>query len=433
MDPLYLALLGFGIMLFLIFLRVPIGVSMALCGIVGFAQLAGWGAAVSLIGSEPASAMSNLDMSVIPLFMLMGSLAVAGGLASDIYDVADALIGHRPGGLATTTVLASAGFGSVCGSAVATTATFGRVAMPEMLARGYKPGLAAGTIAAGGTLGIIVPPSSIAILYSVLSEQSILQLFSALFIPAILAVVSYLIAIRITVMRDPQAAPPGSKLPLSERLRSLKQAWSVIVLATIVLGGIYSGIFTVIEAASVGVFVAFSFLVLRGRLTRQTFLRVLADASSASAMIYIMVFGANIFSYFIAVTGGASFVIGSIADLSVPPIVIIFGLVLVYIILGAFFDEVAAVVITLPFVIPLMQHFGYDLIWWGVINIVLIGMGMLTPPIGINVMLLNTMYKEIPMGQIFRGVIPFICADVIRLMLLIIFPEISLWLPSILQ
>ncbi|ALV30467.1 C4-dicarboxylate ABC transporter permease [Pannonibacter phragmitetus] len=433
MDPLILALAGFCIMLALIALKVPIGVSMALCGVAGFAQIAGWGAAVSLIASEPASAMSNLDLSVIPLFMLMGSLAVAGGLATDIYDVAEALIGHRRGGLATTTIVASAGFGSVCGSAVATTATFGRVAMPEMLARGYKPGFAAGAVAAGGTLGIIVPPSGIAILYSVLSEQSILQLFAACVIPAMLAVLSYLIAIQISVRRDPDAAPPGEMLPLPARLRAARKAWSVIVLATAVLGGIYSGIFTVNEAASVGVFIAFLFLVMRGKLTRKTFVRILADASSASAMIYIMVFGANIFSYFISITGAAAFIINAIAVLPVPPVVIIFGLVGVYIFLGAFFDEVAALVITLPFVIPLMQHLGYDLIWWGVINIILIGLGMLTPPIGINVMLLNTMYREIPMGVIIRGVVPFICAGIFMLVILIAFPQLSLWLPSVLQ
>jgi C4-dicarboxylate transporter, DctM subunit len=423
MDPLVIALLGFCIMLSLIFLRVPIGISMALCGIVGFAQVAGWGAAVTLMATEPASAMSNIDLSVIPLFMLMGSLAVAGGLATDIYDVASALIGHRPGGLATTTVLASAGFGAVCGSAVATTATFGRVAMPEMLDRGYKPGLAAGTIAAGGTLGIIVPPSSMMILYSVLSEQSILQLFTAALLPACLAVVFYLIAVRFTVTRDPMAAPPGAKLPMRDRLMALRKGWSVIVLATVVMGGIYSGIFTVNEAASVGVIVSFAFVVMRGKLKRATFLRVLAEASSASAMIYIMMFGANIFSYFIAVTGAAGFLIGGISSLAVPPIVVIFGLLLLYIFLGAFFDEVAAIVITLPFVIPIMHHFGYDLIWWGVINIVLIGIGML----------LNSMYRDIPMNVIFKGVVPFICADIARLALLVIFPQISLWLPSVLH
>ncbi|WP_205470460.1 TRAP transporter large permease subunit [Breoghania sp. L-A4] len=318
MDPLLIALIGFVLMLALIALHVPIGISMALCGVVGFAQIVGWGPAFSLMASEPASAMANLDLAVIPLFMLMGSLAAAGGLATDIYDMAYALIGHKRGGLATTTVLASAGFGAVCGSGVATTATFGRVAMPEMLSRGYKPGLAAGSIAAGGTLGIIVPPSSMMILYSVLTEQSVLELFTAALVPAAIAVLLYVIAVQIAVLLDPDSAPSGERLSFQERMAAIGRGWGVIVLVVIVMGGIYSGVFTVNEAAAVGVVVAFVFALGRRRLNRAAILRVLSEASSATAMIYVMVFGATIFSYFVAVTGGAAFVVDGIASLTVP-------------------------------------------------------------------------------------------------------------------
>lgn len=331
MDPLTIALIGVLAMFVLILLHVPLGVSMALVGVVGFAQIVDWGPALTLMASEPAAAMSNLEIAVIPLFMLMGSLATVGGLGTDIYAVAYALIGHRRGGLATTTIVASAGFGSVCGSGVATTATFSRVALPEMLGRGYAPSLASGSVAAGGTLGIIVPPSSMMILYAVLTEQSVLQLFSAAIIPAAMAVAFYIIAIQIKVRLDPETGPKGERLPIKDRMRALGQGWGVALLATVVLGGIYSGIFTVHEAAAIGVVIAFLFALLRRRLGAKEFLDVLGEASSSTAMIYIMIFGATIFSYFISVTGGADAIVGAIGSLDVPPLVIIGLILLLYI------------------------------------------------------------------------------------------------------
>lgn len=433
MDPLTLAAIGCAVMMLLIMLHVPIGIAMALTGMTGFAQVVGWGPALSLMASEPASAMGSLDLAVIPLFMLMGSLAATGGLATDVYDMANALFGHRRGGLATTTVVASAGFGAICGSGVATTATFGRVAMPEMLSRGYHSGLASGSIAAGGTLGIIVPPSAMMILYSVLTEQSVLALFTAALVPAAMAVVFYAIAIQITALRNPGASPRSDKMPMRDRLAAIGRAWGVIVLAVVVLGGIYSGVFTVHEAAAIGVVIAFLFALLRKRLDRATFLKVMAEASGSTAMIYIMVFGATIFSYFISVTGGASFVVDLISSTALHPLSVIFGILLLYIILGAFFDEVAAMVITLPFVIPVIQELGYDFVWWGIINVVVIGIGMITPPIGINVMLLNSMHRDIRITTIYRGIIPFLIADLIRLTILVLFPALTLWLPNVLH
>lgn len=433
MDPLLLALLGFIAMMGLILLHVPIGVAMALVGMVGFAQIAGWGPALTLMASEPASAMASLDLAVIPLFMLMGSLAAAGGLASDVYNLAYALIGHRRGGLATTTIVASGGFGAICGSGVATTATFGRVAMPEMLSRGYRADLAAGSVAAGGTLGIIVPPSSIMILYAVLTEQSVLELFAAGLVPAIMAIIFYVVAIQTKLMISPEAGPRGTRVTSAKRWLAVKQAWGVYVLFSVVIGGIYSGIFTVNEAAAIGVVVAFLFALIRRRLGWQGFIKVLAEASAGTAMIYVMVFGATIFSYFMAVTGAAAFLVSVITQLPVPPQAIIFALLVLYIFLGAFFDEVAAMVITLPIVAPLILSFGYDLVWWGIINIVVIGIGMLAPPIGINVMVLHSMYKSVPLKTIYVGILPFLCAEFARLILLTLFPEITLWLPQMIR
>lgn len=432
MDPTVLAFVGFAGMFLLIALHVPIGVAMAVVGIGGFASIAGWGPALSLLATEPASTMSNLDLAVIPLFMLMGSLATTAGLAGDIYATAEALIGHRRGGLAATTVVASAGFGAVCGSGVATTATFGRVALPEMLGRGYSETVSSGSVAAGGTLGIIVPPSSIMILYAVLTENSILDLFSAALLPALLTVSLYLGAIFVVARLRPGTMPGSTRLPLATRLRVLTRAWGVIVLAVVVLGGIYSGIFTVNEAASVGTVIAFLFALGRGKLNRESFLAVLSEASVATVMIYVVVFGATIFSYFISITGVAGEIIAGIEWLELPSLGVIFLLVLLYLFLGAFFDEVAAIVITLPFVLPLVLSMGYDPVWWGILNVALVGIGMLTPPIGLNVMLLNSMRPDIPLSAIYRGVIPFFLADCVRVLILVLCPAVTLWLPGVL-
>ena len=248
---------------------------------------------------------------------------------------------------------------------------------------------------------------------------------------SILAVGFYFVAVQYIVMRAPASAPVSPRMPIRERLRAIARGWGVFALAVVVMGGIYSGVFTVNEAAAIGVVIAFVFALVRGRLTRQTALHVLAEASSATAMVYIMVFGATIFSYFIAVSGGAAFLVDSIAHLPVPPVMVIFGLLLLYIFLGAFFDEVAAMVVTLPFVIPIVTGLGYDLVWWGIINVVVIGIGMLSPPLGINVMLLNSMHRDVSLSTIYRGVTPVMIADLLRLILLVLVPALTLWLPSL--
>lgn len=432
MDPILLAGLGFGLMLTLIALHIPIGIAMGFVGVIGFGTVVGWGPAVSLLANEPASTLTNLNLAVIPLFMLMGNLAASAGLANDVYNIAHAFIGHRRGGLATATVIGCGGFGAVCGSGVATTATFGRVALPEMLERNYSPALASGSIAAGGTLGIIVPPSTIMVLYAILTEQFVVELFTAALIPAILAVIGYMLAVQVSVIMNPDSAPSIEKLPLKERLEALRKGWGVIVLSTIVLGGIYSGIFTVNEAAAIGVVVAFIFLLARRGFNFKELSTVLVQASAATAMIYVMVFGATIFSYFMSVTEAPSIIVDGIASLGLPSIGVIGLLLLLYIFLGAFFDEVAAMIITLPFVIPLVQSLGFDLVWWGIINVIVIEIGMITPPIGINVMVLNTLRRDINLQTIYRGIMPFFIADLLRLAILVAFPVLTLWLPKML-
>lgn len=432
MDPITLALLGFAVMLVLVLMHVPLGIAMGFVGVGGFAAVVGWGPALSLMASEPASTLTNLNLAVIPLFMLMGNLAAAAGLANDIYNIAHAFLGHRKGGLATATVLGCGGFGAVCGSGVATTATFGKVALPEMLERGYSPSLATGAIAAGGTLGIIVPPSAIMVLYAILTEQFVVELFTAALIPAVIAIVFYAGAVRLSVILNPKNAVEIERLDMSERFRELRKGWGVVVLAVVVLGGIYSGIFTVNEAAAVGVVISFLFLIARHGFDLKELREVLVAAASSTAMIYIMVFGATIFSYFMAVTSAPAMIVDAIAATGLGPTGIIILLLGLYIILGAFFDEVAAMIITLPFVIPLVQHLGFDLVWWGIINVIVIEIGMITPPIGINVMVLNAMRRDIPIQTIYKGIMPFFLADMLRLTVLVAFPTLTLWLPSVL-
>lgn len=432
MDPLILAGLGFAFMLGLIAFHVPIGIAMGFVGVGGFAMVVGWGPALSLMASEPAATLTNLNLAVIPLFMLMGNLAAAAGLANDVYNIAHAFIGHRKGGLATATVLGCGGFGAICGSGVATTATFGRVALPEMLERGYAPSLATGAIAAGGTLGIIVPPSTIMVLYAILTEQFVVELFTAALIPALIAVVFYAGAVRLSLVINPDAATEIERLSMRQRFIELRKGWGVVFLSVVVLGGIYSGVFTVNEAAAVGVVVAFAFLIARNGINRKELASVLVAAATATAMIYVMVFGATIFSYFMAVTDAPSVVVDAIANSGLPPIGVICLLLVLYIVLGAFFDEVAAMIITLPFVIPLVQHLGFDLVWWGIINVIVIEIGMITPPIGINVMVLSAMRRDIKLTTIYRGILPFFFADMVRLAVLVAFPALTLWLPSVL-
>jgi tripartite ATP-independent transporter DctM subunit len=432
MDPITIAGFGFLAMLLLVVLHVPLGIAMAFVGVGGFGLVVGWEPAFSLLASEPASTLTNLNLAVIPLFMLMGNLAASAGLANDVYNIAHAFLGHRRGGLATATVIGCGGFGAVCGSGVATTATFGRVALPEMLERGYAPSLASGAIAAGGTLGIIVPPSAIMILYAILTEQFVVELFTAALIPAVMAIVFYAGAVKLTVYRNPASATEIEKLSMRERMLALKKGWGVVLLAVVVLGGIYSGVFTVNEAASVGVVISFVFLIARHGFNLKELVSVLVSAASSTAMIYIMVFGATIFSYFMAVTDAPGMVVNAIADTGLPPFGVIALLLLLYIILGAFFDEVAAMIITLPFVIPIIQHLGFDLVWWGIINVIVIEIGMITPPIGINVMVLNALRRDIPLQTIYKGIMPFFLVDMLRLAILVMFPWLTLWLPSVL-
>lgn len=431
-DPFTTGLLGLAAMFVLILLQVPVGIAMGLVGVVGCGLIIGFGPALTLLATEPSSAMAAEGFAVIAMFLLMGNLAHVGGLSRELYKLAHVYLAHRRGGLIFATIGACAGFGAICGSSVATAATMARISLPEMLERGYAKSLAAGSIAAGGTLGMIIPPSVVMILYAILTENSIISLFLAAIVPGLMAVVFYFIAVAVVVRRNPDVAPLGPKSSWAERRRVTAQSWAVVLLAVMVSGGIYTGIFTVSEAASVGATVALLLAIFRRRLTVRKFLAALGDTAANTGMIFVMIIGASVFSYFATLSGLPSATVSWIQGLGLPPLLVLCCLMVFYLILGAIFDTIAAMVLTLPFVYPLVLGLGYDPVWWGVINIVVIELGMITPPIGINVFVLHGMARDLPLSTIFRGVVPFIFADVARLVVLILFPALSLWLPGVL-
>ena len=431
MDPITIGLLSFLGMLTLIAVHVPVGIAMAVAGVIGFAIMTGDPlAAISMFGSETASAISSPALIIIPMFLLMGSFAGVSGLASDLYHLANSLFGHRRGGLAMATVAGCGGFGAACGSSIATTATMARIALPEMERRGYAQSLGAGSIAAGGTLGSLIPPSSIMLIYAFLTEQFVVTLFIAGVIPGLLTIAIYFLAIQVVVRRNPSLAPAGPRQTWAQTARTAANSWGIVTIILIMTVGLYGGVFTVIEAAAAGTLVAFLFAVARGTLNRDSFFRTIGETAGNVGLLYTIIIGAHIFSNLITVTRMPAALVDWVVGLGLPALAIIFVLAGIYIALGAIFDSVAAMVITLPFVFPLVTDgLGYDPIWWGIVMIMVIEIGMITPPIGINVFVMHGVRRDIPLGTIFRGIVSFLCADFVRLTLVILFPAIALWLP----
>ncbi len=442
MGPLEIGGLGILALFALMLLQVPIGFAMIIVGVVGFALQSGWGPAITLLVNEPLGVLSSAELATVPLFLLMGTFASVAGFSTDLYNLAAAFLGHRRGGLAYATIGGSAAFGVVCGSSTATAATFAKAALPEMLKRGYSPAFSTGTIAAGGTLKSLIPPSIVMIIYCIVSKAFILDLFRAAIVPALLAIAVNLLAITVMVRVEPAAAPVGVRVPWPERWAALKAAAPVLLLMVAVFGGLYSGIFTVTEAASVAAVLSLLFALARGRLDWSTLWQGLRESAATTGMIYVMIMGALIFTYFLNLGRVPEAFVAWIGHLDLPPLAIVAALLLAYLILGAVFDEISAMLITLPLVLPVIQKLGLTLmpgvspemvaIWWGIINVVIIELGMIIPPIGIIVFILHGLAPQIPIHTIYRGVMPFILADLLLLALLTLFPAISLWLPRLL-
>lgn len=425
-----IASIGLGGMLLLMVLHVPIGVSLLLSGLVAFGLMAGLQPALALLASEPAGYLVNLDLAVIPLFLLMGMFAGAAGLSTDLYRLAAAFLGHRRGGLAYATIGGCAGFGAICGSSIATVATMTRVALPEMRDRHYDEGFAAGTIAAGGTLGILIPPSIAMVVYAVLTEQFIVTMFAAAILPAVVAVAFQFAAIAAYVRFRPGLAPTGVRADWTERRLRLRQSWRVFVLIASVSGGIYTGIFTATEAAAVGCVLAALFAWVRGRLTWAALRDTVLDTATTTAMIYLMVIGASLFTFFLTASRLPAEAIAWIQQLGWEPLMVMLAIVVFYIILGCFFETLSALVITLPFVFPLVIALGYDPVWFGIVCVMVVELGLITPPMGMNLFVINGMAPHVSIARIAVGTLPFLVSDMARLLLLILLPSLALWLPK---
>jgi C4-dicarboxylate transporter, DctM subunit len=417
----------------MIFLHVPVGIAMGVAGVIGFGLLAGFPPAMAMMASEASNAFASLDLATIPLFVLMGSFASAAGLSEDLYRLAYALVGHRRGGLAMATIGGCAGFGAVCGSSVATAATFGKASLPSMIARRYEPGFAAATVASGGTLGILIPPSSIMVIYAVLAQELIITLYVAALVPALLAVGLHFATIAIYARMRPGDAPTGERASAAERWAAVRQSWQVVLLAVVVIGGMAIGVFTATEAAAVGAAMAFVFALARRSLDRAALATALESTAATAAMIYVLIIGASLFGYFSAITQAPQVLTEAIRDAGIPIWLAVSVLILMFLVAGAIFDEVAVMVIAMPFVLPLIKSWGFDPVWWGVINVVIIELGMLIPPLGMNVFVVHGIAPTIPLKAIYRGVMPYVVSNLIRLALLLAFPALALWLPSVLK
>lgn len=432
-DPVMLTVWGLLATFALILLHVPVGVAMGLAGIVGFGLLQGFGLALAMIASETSNALSSTDLATIPLFVLMGAFASMGGLSEDLYRLAYALVGHRRGGLAMATIGGCAGFGAVCGSSVATAATFSRVSLPAMLSRGYAPGFAAGTVASGGTLGILIPPSSIMVIYAVLAQELIITLYVAALVPALIAVALHGVAIFAYARWRPGDTPVGERASGAERWQAVRESWQVIVLAVTVIGGMAAGVFTATESAAIGAVLAFLFAFMRRRLRRASLRQALTSTASTSAMIYVLIVGASLFGYFATVTQAPQALVAAVQASGLPVWAAVGLLTLAFLVAGAVFDEVAAMVVAMPFVLPLVKSWGFDPVWWGVVNVVIIELGMLIPPLGMNVFVVKGVAPQIPLADIYRGVMPYVASNLVRLALLLAVPALCLWLPATLK
>ncbi len=423
------ALIGFAAMLALIFLRVPVAFSMVLVGFVGVGLMRNWPSAYAMAGSVVRESGFQYLLSVVPLFILMGNLITQARMSRELYAAAYAFLGHRKGGLAMSTVVACGGFGAVCGSSLATAATMSKVAYPEMRKLNYSQALASGSIAAGGTLGILIPPSIVMVVYAILTEQSIGKMFAAGILPGLLAIALYLVAVRWTIWRNPEAGPPGERMSWPERLRALGEVWGVLVLFAVVMGGIYGGVFSSTEAAGIGACGAFLFALLRRRLSWRVLSDVLVESVRTTGMLFMVLIGALLFANFINFTTLPSDLQDWVRQFDIHPMVVILAICAIYLMLGVMLESMSMVLLTVPVFYPLVQHLGFDLIWFGIIVVVVTEISFITPPVGMNVIVLKNLLPDVSMRTLYRGVTPFVVVDVVRLALLLAFPVISLLLP----
>jgi tripartite ATP-independent transporter DctM subunit len=430
LNPTHVALIGFVVLFALMLLRVPVGMAMGLVGVCGFGYLSGSGPALKLIGQTSMRTVTDYNFGVIPMFMLMGALVTVSGMSRELFRVANALIGHLRGGLGVATILACGGFAAVCGSSVATAATFSTVAYPEMRRFNYPQSFSTGVIAAGGTLGIIIPPSTVLAVYAILTQQDIGKLFIAGVIPGILALLMYILTISVIVWVRPNLLPAGEVKPWSERLAGLKEVWGPLTLFLFVMVGLYSGLFTPTEAGGVGAVGAFLIGWVRGKLGKAQLLEALLSATRTSAAVFTVLIGALIFGYFLTITQVPQNVTEFLTGLGVGKYGVLALIMLMYLVLGCLMDAMAMIILTVPIIYPVILELGFDPIWFGIIVVMVVELGLIHPPVGMNVFVIKSVIKDVSFSTIFKGVIPFIAMDLLRLVILIAFPALSLWLPN---
>lgn len=431
------ALIGIAILMVILFLGFPLGMSLMMVGYFGFAFVhpKGLVAANSVAGQQILDLALNFQFSVLPLFILMGVFVARAALSDDLYEASFRWLGHFRGGLAMATVAACGGFAAVSGSSAATAATMAKVAVPSMRKFGYADSMSAGTVAAGGTMGILIPPSGALIIYGLLTEEDIAKLFVAGVVPGLITIGAYIGVILLVTTIWPHIGPPGARSSWEDRLKSLYKVWGVLFLFFLIMGGIFFGVFTSTEAGGIGAAGALIFAIIRKRMTWKIFLEALVEGARTTAMIFTVAFGALILNQFVNLSGMPEAVVGFIDSLDASPLQVVLVIMCFYVILGMFIEGIAMIFLTVPIFVPVIAglDFGFPdvLIWWGIVLVMVVEISLITPPIGLNVFIMKSMLPEVPITTIFKGIGPFFCADLFRLAIVVIFPPVALWLPTL--
>ncbi|WP_412565335.1 TRAP transporter large permease [Thalassobius sp. MITS945101] len=435
MTNLEIGLTSFPVLLLMIFLRIPIGLSMFLVGLGGLYMVTGGtNMALAKLKTETYSTFSSYSLSIVPMFILMGHFATLGGMSQALFKAAEAFLGHRRGGVAMASVGACAGFGSICGSSLATAATMSQVALPELRRYGYSGGFSTATLAAGGTLGILIPPSVILVIYAILTEQNIAKLFLAAFVPGILAAIGYMITISIYVRMHPDSAGVRPAMPMAERFRALAEVWPVLLVFLAVVGGIYAGIFTPTEGAAVGAFGTGLIAFLNGGLTKDTLLGSFTATAKNTAMIFFIVLGAGFYNGFLALTQVPQELSNYVVGLGYSPWAILAIILALYLVFGCLMDSLSMILLTIPIFFPIISTLDFGLtmeetaIWFGIIVLIVVEVGLITPPVGMNLFVINSMDRLTPMVETYKAVMYFVASDIVRVVILVAFPGITLFL-----
>jgi C4-dicarboxylate transporter, DctM subunit len=436
MSNVELGLWSFPILLALIFLRMPIGLAMLIVGVVGnYLITKSWNPSLAMFKSLTYSTFSSYSLSVVPLFLLMGQFASLGGISKQLFDAAASWFGHRRGGVAMAAIGACAGFGAICGSSLATAATMGKIALPELRKHGYSGALATGTLAAGGTLGILIPPSVILVIFAILTELNIARLFLAAMIPGLLAAAGYIIAIAITVRFRPElAGQPYQRMPYLQRFKLLASIWPVLLIFFLVIGGIYLGWFTPTEAAAIGAAGTAIIAFVRGGFTRATLVDSFMQTAKATAMIFLIVLGAAALNNFLALSQLPQAAVALVTAQGFNPWAVLTLMLVFYLVLGCFMDSLSMILLTIPIFYPIVSALDFGLspaefgLWFGILVLIVVEVGLITPPVGMNLFVINSMSKGTSLGQTYSGVLPFVASDVVRTIILVAFPSITLFL-----